>query len=191
MCNAPGVSERVAVVGLSGSGKTTLATELAGILGCPHVELDALHWGPGWTEAEPEAFRAAVDAATAGDRWVVCGNYWGKLGPRLWLRADTVVWLDLPMWLVQSRSVRRTLWRAVSRRRLWAGNRESFSGLWADDALWRYNLEVRDRRRARYEQAMTDPQWSHISFLRLRSRSEVRQLLAAMATEHPGARPRR
>ncbi len=68
MCNAPGVSARVAVVGLSGSGKTTVAAELARILGCPHVELDALHWGPGWSEAEPETFRAAAEAATVGDR---------------------------------------------------------------------------------------------------------------------------
>ncbi len=68
---------------------------------------------------------------------MVCGNYWNKLGPRLWHRADAVVWLDLPMRVVQSRSLRRTLWRAVSRQCLRAGNRESLSGLWARDALWR------------------------------------------------------
>jgi adenylate kinase family enzyme len=37
---------RVVVVGSSCSGKTTFARSLAEIVGSPHVELDALHWGP-------------------------------------------------------------------------------------------------------------------------------------------------
>jgi adenylate kinase family enzyme len=48
------------VIGTSGSGKTTLARALAALFGCPHVELDALHWEPDWTPAAPEVFRARV-----------------------------------------------------------------------------------------------------------------------------------
>lgn len=42
---------RVLVVGRSGSGKTTTARRIAGELGIPHIELDALHWGPDRTTA--------------------------------------------------------------------------------------------------------------------------------------------
>jgi adenylate kinase family enzyme len=67
---------RVAVIGVSGSGKTTVAGELAMRLGLPHVELDALHHGPNWTEASAEQLRAAVLAALerCPDGWVIDGN---------------------------------------------------------------------------------------------------------------------
>lgn len=39
---------RVSVVGTSGSGKTCLAQRIAGALGAPYVELDALHHLAGW-----------------------------------------------------------------------------------------------------------------------------------------------
>ena len=39
---------RVAVVGTSCAGKTTFAKALAAQLQAPHIELDALHHGPGW-----------------------------------------------------------------------------------------------------------------------------------------------
>ena len=58
---------RMVVVGSSGAGKTTLAQELADRLGVPHVELDALHWGPNWTATPTEIFRPRVEAAIAGD----------------------------------------------------------------------------------------------------------------------------
>ena len=37
---------RILVVGTSGAGKSRLAGQLAAALGVPHVELDALYWGP-------------------------------------------------------------------------------------------------------------------------------------------------
>lgn len=40
---------RILVVGTSGAGKSRLAGQLAAALGVPHVELDALYWGPDWT----------------------------------------------------------------------------------------------------------------------------------------------
>ena len=175
--------ERILVVGLSCSGKSTLARRLGGVLGCPHVELDALFWEPDWVEAEVEVFRARVEAATSGDRWVTCGNYWSKLGPYLWPRADTVVWLDLPLWLIELRVVRRTLARVFGRHELWNGDRERLANIWASDALWRFNLRHHRRLASRYEEAMTDPRWAHIDFYRLRSRKEVGSFLAKIGPQ--------
>ena len=114
---------------------------------------------------------------------MTCGNYWSKLGPYLWPRADTVVWLDLPLWLIEVRALRRTLWRVLGRRRLWNGNRERLVNLWADDALWRFNLRHYGRISARYSTAMADPKWAHIAFYRLRSPRQVKIWLARVGDE--------
>ena len=65
---------RVAIVGTSCSGKSTLARSLANALNAPHIELDALHWGPNWTPCPIEQLRDDVDKATAKLRWVCDGN---------------------------------------------------------------------------------------------------------------------
>jgi adenylate kinase family enzyme len=68
---------RVNVKGISGSGKTTFARELAGRLGVPYLELDAVHHiGPNWTEATPEQLQASAREFMAGahDGWVIDGN---------------------------------------------------------------------------------------------------------------------
>src|SRR5207245_8783847 len=85
---------RVSVFGHVGTGKTTFARALAARLNVPYIELDALHWGPGWTPATAEVMRDRVREAIAGDAWVVDGSYLRKIGGLVWTRADTLVWLD-------------------------------------------------------------------------------------------------
>ena len=54
---------RIAVIGTSGAGKTTFSRRLAGVLGAPHIELDAINWGANWRDLnshEPETFRSRV-----------------------------------------------------------------------------------------------------------------------------------
>ena len=48
--------QRIVVVGTTGSGKTTLARSISERLAVPHVELDALFWGPNWTPVPVEDF---------------------------------------------------------------------------------------------------------------------------------------
>ena len=130
---------RVNVKGISGSGKSTFSAELARRLGVPHLELDAIHHGPNWTEASPEELRARVREfmATAPDGWVIDGNYESKLGDLVLGAAERIVWLDPPLRVALRRLWRRTLTRIRHDVELWSGNRESWrGGFWGRDSLF-------------------------------------------------------
>ncbi|MFT4262487.1 MAG: AAA family ATPase [Nocardioides sp.] len=176
---------RVSVVGCSGSGKTTFAARLAATLGVPHVEMDALHWGPDWAEASADELVARVREATAGDTWVIDGNYQGKIGTLAWERADAVVWLDLPRWRVMWQVLSRTAARAATGRELWNGNRESWGGfaLWRgeESVIWWAWTSHPDVRR-RYEDAMRDPAYAHLAWHRLTSRAGADAFLVDIVT---------
>ncbi len=116
---------RVVVVGTSGSGKTTFARALAKRLAAPHVELDALHWLPGWTARDPSAFRTMVDDASSGARWVIDGNY-SLTQDMLWSRASAIVWLDYAFALTLWRSLKRTLSRVITGETVCGDNRETW-----------------------------------------------------------------
>jgi adenylate kinase family enzyme len=115
---------RIAITGPSGSGKTTLAIALARTLGIRHVEIDALHHGPNWKSCGAEALRERVLAATEKDGWVTDSLYHHMLGSLVSDRAETIVWLDLPVPLVMWRLVRRTHVRKRDRVVLWNDNVE-------------------------------------------------------------------
>jgi adenylate kinase family enzyme len=117
--------DRITIIGNSGTGKTTLARKLAKRLDIPYLELDRVFHQPGWTELDLPTFQARVRDFAAQPTWVIDGNYRSRLGPVVWDRADTFVWLDYPRRIVMMRVIRRTLGRILTRKELWNGNRES------------------------------------------------------------------
>lgn len=186
------IGRRIVVVGSSGSGKSTLAAALATSLDVPHVELDALHWEPGWQGVPIEELRARVAAATAGDGWVVDGNYSGSWSAS-WPRAETLVWLDLPLPLVLWRIGVRS-WRRSSRHELlWGTNEERFwpqFQLWErEESLFTWTVTHRGVLRRRLEIAMEHPKCAHLRFVRLRSRREVADFLEAIETRAAPSAP--
>ena len=56
-----GKYKRILIVGTTASGKSTLAQTLSAQLNLPHINLDALHWGPNWTKRD--SFEDEVQAA--------------------------------------------------------------------------------------------------------------------------------
>lgn len=109
------------MAGTSGSGKTTLAARLGEALQLPHIEIDSLFHGPGWTPRE--SFLADVDAFSREDRWVTEWQY-DVVRDLLADRADVLVWLDLPRAVVMHQVIGRTLRRRLRRQVLWNGNVE-------------------------------------------------------------------
>jgi adenylate kinase family enzyme len=177
---------RVSVVGSSGAGKSTLARALAKRLEVQYFELDGFMHQPGWQLRPDGEFMEEVDKATSQPGWVVDGNYRRFVveGP-VWQRADTVVWLDLPRRTVMRQVIARTVRRAVTREVLWNGNREpisNFVSLDPDDNIILWTWVKYDEFVQRYLDAMADPRWREISFVRLRSHAEARRWLESIVT---------
>lgn len=173
--------DRIRVVGPPGSGKTTTAKEIANRLQIPHLELDGVHWLPDWQEREPEDFRRLVLDFAVAPRWVIDGNYRGRLGDVLDEMVDTYVWLDPPRWRAVSAVILRTVRRSLTREELWAaGNRERLTALVrlrdADNlALWTWKRHRTYRSRYQ-ERARQDP----VRWVRLANRRDVARFLQAL-----------
>lgn len=98
--------KRILILGPGGAGKSTLAKKLAEKLDLPIVHLDQHYWQPDWMPMDESRWPNVVADLTAGDRWVMDGNFGGTLDLRL-PRADLAVFLDVGRW--------QSLWGAFTR----------------------------------------------------------------------------
>jgi len=99
--------KRVMIVGGTGAGKTTVALVFGDITGLPVFHLDQVHYKPGWMERPLDKKIEMAKALEAKPRWIIEGGLSSTYANRC-RRADTVIWLDLP--------VRTRLVRIVKRR---------------------------------------------------------------------------
>jgi adenylate kinase family enzyme len=172
--------KRINVIGTSGCGKTTFAKRIADQLDIPHVELDALHWLPNWTETPLDEFRAKVSDALQGETWAIDGNY-SKVRDMVWGRADTVVWLDYAYATVVWRVIWRTFKRALTREILWDNNRERLrDNLFSKDSIIWWAMTTYWRLKREYPHLFQQPQYAHIAFIRLRSQKEANAWLTSI-----------
>jgi adenylate kinase family enzyme len=181
----------VLVVGNSGSGKSTVAARLAALLDVPHIEMDALHHGPNWTEVPDELMRARVADAVRGDGWVADGNY-SQVRDLIWPRAELLVWLDLPLHVILRRLTRRTFGRWRQREELWgmAGNRESIrTQLASRDSLFVGAVSSHRSRRRRYLEITAANEYPQLQIVRLTSSRDVDRWLETVAGDRTAESP--
>lgn len=171
---------RINIVGTSGSGKSTAGKLIARKLGYPYVELDELQWKPNWTESAEKELLSNLERSLEGESWVLDGNY-SRTVPIKWKRVQLVVWLDLPYWLILYQVIVRTVRRSVTKEELWAGNRETLKKAFFErDSIILWCLTNLGKVRTQYLAAMNDPRYSHIRFIRIRSRRELALFLASL-----------
>jgi adenylate kinase family enzyme len=102
--------KRVLVIGPGGAGKSTFAKRLGKLLGIEVKHLDRFYWRAGWTKPSKDDWLKTVTELTAGDSWIMDGNFGGTLDLRV-RSCDTIIFLDMPRLLC--------LWRVTKRRLLY------------------------------------------------------------------------
>ncbi len=171
---------RILILGRTGSGKTTLARELAAALGVPHVELDALYFGPNFSTVPLSVLRERTSAAIAGDRWITDGN---KKAVRdlVWPRADTVIWLDYSIMVSLWRLGKRALWRTsvLKTQAVQAGEKKGLARKFLSGAKGVLTaLRSHRGQRREYPRLFALPEDQHLAVVRLRSPRATRRWLA-------------
>ena len=101
---------RIWITGPAGGGKSTLAVALGRRLDLPVIHLDRLRFAPesNWVSVPEPQFLAATVSAEAGERWIVDGNYFGRLAQH-GTRATGLINLSSPTLGNFARYVRRSL----------------------------------------------------------------------------------
>lgn len=151
--------QRVVVLGRGGAGKSTVARRLAALVSLPVIELDKHFWQPDLVTLSREKWVEVQRKLASQPRWIMDGD----LGPydvlpvRLAM-ADTVLLLDLPLWLC--------LWRALRR------DREGWDFWW-----WLVTWGWLERPKIRHMLAEHPNAQVHI----LRSQKELDQFLCKLA----------
>ena len=88
-----GIGSKIIITGCCGSGKSTLSRKLADRTGLPLYHLDMIWWRPDETHIPREEFDRILGELTAGERWIIEGDY--SRTYELQLRAcDTLIFLD-------------------------------------------------------------------------------------------------
>jgi adenylate kinase family enzyme len=174
---------RVVVIGTSCAGKTTFARSLARVLGFPHIELDALHWLPNWTERSADEFRALIAQAISQDCWIIDGNY-AVVRDLVWPRATAVIWLNYSFSLVLWHALTRTARRAWTQEELFAGNRESLRmAIFSRDSILWWVLTTFHQRRKRYRALFDTPPSPQLQYVEFLKPSEAEHFLARLKTD--------
>ncbi|MFB5662577.1 topology modulation protein [Alteribacillus sp. HJP-4] len=99
--------ERVMIVAASaGSGKSTLAKQVGAAKGLNVYHLDSFYFRRGWVEVPQGEFIERIQKAVMQEKWVIDGNYSSTFRYRE-ARADTVLYIELPLRVCLYRIVKR------------------------------------------------------------------------------------
>ena len=175
--------QRVMICGGPGSGKSTLARAVGAATGLPVHHMDHLHWKPGWVE-RPFAEKAPMAKAVAdGDAWVFEGGMSATYDYRA-SRADTFIWVDLPMPL--------RFWRVVKRLVTSYGRTRPDSAPGCPERFdrgtldfWKWIWDTRHTHRVRLQRVINEH--AHLTVYHLTTRRAVRDFYAQIgenASDH-------
>lgn len=128
------MKKKIWIIGSSGAGKSLFSRELSERSGHPLHCLDDLFWLPGWQIQDPSSFSENVSALLKKESWIIEGVY-SQISPLLLEKADSVVWLDIPLRKLLFRVLKRSLKNIAEKNEICNGNRETFRNLFSKRSI--------------------------------------------------------
>lgn len=154
--------QRVMIIGQPGSGKSTLARAVGEIAHLPVVHMDQIQWLPGWEETPRDERTRLTMEVHRQERWVFEGGHSATWEDRL-ARADTLIWLDLPVAVRLWRVTARTLqYRGRTRPDMPHDCPEAFQSEFYH-FIWRTRHKGRAKMRALFDSAPDDRRTVHLT----------------------------
>ena len=119
--------KRVAVFGNAGGGKSTLARRLAELTELPLYVLDMMQFNPGGVKVPQHEFLQAHADLLRRDEWIIDGFGNAVLAWERFAVADTLIYVDLPLWIHYNWVTRRLIKGLFANPKGWPEN----SPLWS------------------------------------------------------------
>ncbi|KFZ37743.1 adenylate kinase [Shewanella mangrovi] len=91
--------KKVAVFGNAGAGKSTLAKQLAEATQLPLYALDKIKYLPGGAELPHEQYLVQHAKIITQEQWIIDGFGCVTSAWQRFAAADTLIYIDLPLWL--------------------------------------------------------------------------------------------
>ena len=175
--------QRIVIIGTTGSGKTFLAQRLAAAKGLTMIDLDDLRFEKNWVELQDDIFRQRVtDELNRHFGWIAAGNY-SILRDILWLKADTLIWINFGFWTTLRQLLHRTWRRVTTGGKACNGNVENWGKVLSRQSILIWFLKTYWRNKKRYAVIFESAdQFPHLAKIMLRSRQDVERLIKSIVT---------
>lgn len=171
--------KKVAIFGNAGGGKSTLSRRLSEITGLPLYTLDKVKYQPGGVEVPEEDYRRIHQDIVDSSEWIIDGfGSMETLWPRL-DEADSLVYVDLPIYRHVWWVTKRWLTGYVSPPKGWPERSPLLkSSMNSYRALWLCHKYLTPKYRDYVQQAQATKQVYH-----LRSVEQIKQFLESVESE--------
>lgn len=176
--------KRVMIVGGPGSGKSTLARIMGERMGLPVHHMDHIHHLPDWKPRPMAEKHEMAHAIETRDAWVFEGGMSSTYETRA-TRADTLIWLDLPLGL--------RLWRVTARLWRYYGQKRPDMAEGCVETLgmhtWEFYVWIVQTRKAHNAklEALVTRHGDRLTVHRLKNRRAVADFIAGIDQAAPSA----
>lgn len=130
--------------------------------------MDALSREAGKSNAPTKTFVLSIKKSIAKDSWILDGSY-AIVQDIVWPRAEAIIWLDYPVWVVTWRLLKRSLYRIFLRKKSERPSKAKAVSAEKRTQTYLRSILTHNKRRQQHFAALYGSKNKHLHIIRLRS----------------------